>query len=68
MKRLLKVVLFVIIILVLQQGIHYTSLHFFQEEREVIDTNNMDPALFFYTDSEHAMTAEKEVRELINEQ
>lgn len=68
MKRLLKTILFFVAILILQQGIHHSSQFFFEEERNVIDTNNMEPSLFFYTDSEHALNAEKKVRNQINEQ
>gem|GEM_PF-2730477 len=39
----------------------------FHSEKEIIQQLNIDPAVFFYTESDLALEAEKNIRNKINE-
>lgn len=67
MKKLAKTVVFMSAIILLQQGILFLGRTTYKYEKQVIEQNNMEPSVFFYTESEHALEAEKTVRESVNE-
>jgi hypothetical protein len=62
--KFFKSVLFLVSLLVLQQGITLSTSQFDQMrlQAEVVQKNDIDPAALFYTDSKLALQAEKNVR------
>lgn len=63
-KRLVGILIFVGGMVLLQQmavllGEHQPT---FRAQKELIINRDMDPAIFFYTESEEALKAEKQVR------
>jgi hypothetical protein len=67
-ERILKTVLFIMGLIVLQQGIAFSSNQFIQlnEQTAIIESNDIDPSAIFYTDSKLALAAEKSVRRRLN--
>ena len=62
--KFFKSVLFLVSLLVLQQGIALSNSQFDQmrKQAEVVKKNDIDPSALFYTESKLALQAEKNVR------
>ncbi|MBR08334.1 MAG: hypothetical protein CMP48_11750 [Rickettsiales bacterium] len=67
MKKLLKISVFITGVVLLQQSLEHLGNRAFRIQKELIDQQNLEPAVFFYTDSEQALEAEKLVRNQIKE-
>ncbi|VXD18142.1 hypothetical protein [Marinoscillum sp. 108] len=68
MKRVIRnIVLLVLILVGLEQGIVFLSQYSetFKAQQHIISEEHMDPAAFFYTESEHALRAEKKLRQTL---
>lgn len=68
MRRFAKILLFLLALIALQQLISTISHILLKEQRQIIETRDLDPAVFFYTESDEALRAEKQVRQSISEQ
>ncbi len=65
----LKTLGFIALLIMLQQLIAYgnNNISHLQEQSSLIEINDIDPSALFYIESKLALSAEKTVRELINE-
>ncbi|MFY0601116.1 MAG: hypothetical protein JXR03_15675 [Cyclobacteriaceae bacterium] len=63
-NRIRRTLLFVAAIVAVQQLSYWLGnlQPSFKSQKEMILARDMEPALLFYTESEHALEAEKEVR------
>lgn len=60
--------LFLLSLVSLQQMLAWMGdSSFYKRQREMIIKEDMDPAVFFYTERKHALKAEKEVRKRISQ-
>ncbi|MEQ9302980.1 MAG: hypothetical protein RJQ14_03625 [Marinoscillum sp.] len=67
-RKLISSVLFMLIIFGLQQSLVRInkSSATLNQQIDMIKKRDLDPAMLFYTESDEAMRAEKEVRQKIN--
>lgn len=68
-RKVIKVLVFSGLILLLQQVSVWTAelIPAFGEQKRIIEQKDLDPAVFFYTESEAALQAEKTIRQRINQ-
>ena len=64
-RKIRNSLFFFIAVIGLQQGTHLLGEKF-SNEREIIQSQNLDPSVFFYTESKEALKAEKVVREKVS--
>ncbi len=67
MKKLIKLLGFCVALMILQQAIELLSNAAFLEERQLIEDQNMEPSAIFYTESVHALEAEKQIRQRLTQ-
>jgi len=61
--KLIKSVLFLVSLLMLQQGIAYSNrFDTLSQHTAIVEENDIDPAALFYMESKMALDAEKRVR------
>ena len=65
MKKLFKVIGFVGMVVLLQVVINQLNKSAFKSQKQIIESKDIDPAVFFYTESEQALKAEKVIRKRI---
>lgn len=65
--RTAKTIGFILGMVLIQQGVSWLGGHFspYREQQEIILRHGMDPSVFFYTESEQALKAEKQVRKKV---
>ena len=66
-QKTIRLFLFLIVLVLLQQGIARATIKVdvFQAQSDLIIEKNIDPSALFYTESDLALNAEKEVRRRI---
>lgn len=62
-KQLRNTALFLLGLAVAQQGVSRISAALFYRQQEIVIQKEIDPSVFFYTESKHALKAEKKLRE-----
>lgn len=64
-----KSVLFILALLMLQQGIAFSGNYFdqWQKQSDVIQIYDIDPSALFYMESKLALNAEKQMRKKVSE-
>ena len=66
MKRKIRnSIFFITAVIGLQQVTHLLGEKF-KDEQQIILSRDMDPSVFFYTESDEALRAEKKVRKLVD--
>lgn len=67
--KFVKVCVFLLALVILQQGLSLTANHSRQwsEQVAIIEQQDIDPAAIFYIESDLALAAEKKVRQQISE-
>ncbi|WP_421893792.1 hypothetical protein [Marinoscillum sp.] len=68
-RRIRNIVFFVLILMGLERSIVFfgESSETFKLQQSIILKEQMDPAAFFYTESDHALRAEKQMRNALAE-
>lgn len=67
-RKLRNTVIFILCLVGLQQGLSWLSAYHiaFGAQKAMILERDMDPAVFFYTESEQALEAEKVLRKRLD--
>ena len=68
MKKLFKVIGFIGMVMLLQVSLNQLGQTTLKHEKSIIESKDIDPAVFFYTKSEQALKAEKAVRKRVSAQ
>ena len=65
-QKMRSLVIFFAVLILLQQGIAYSNsnISLLKKHVSIIEMNNIDPSVMFYTESEVLLSAEKKVRSI----
>lgn len=67
MRKTFKVLGFMVLLMLLQQALECLGNGALQAQKHLIEEKDLEPAVFFYTESEQALSSEKVMRKKVSE-